>query len=149
MNSLYWYGNTSSACIWYSMGYKETVEGVRRGQRVMNIGMGAGFEFNTNVWRALRDIHEPHTAWGHIKGRESEAKEIFTMCCRGEKPYQIERPISKIQRVRLRGKLCQPVSSLLTPMLATVSIHPTGRRHRFPNIIRRWTGAWHSRPQLG
>lgn len=36
-NSLYWYGNTSSASIWYALGYIETCQKVRRGDRVWQV----------------------------------------------------------------------------------------------------------------
>ena len=36
-NSLYWYGNTSSASLWYVLSYIEAVQGVRRGEVVWQV----------------------------------------------------------------------------------------------------------------
>jgi len=85
MNALYWYGNTSSSSIWYAAGWAETVKGIKKGERMMQLGLGAGFESNASVWRALRDIDTPHNAWKHVLGgAEGEAKDVFMRVCRGE-----------------------------------------------------------------
>lgn len=72
-NSLHWYGNTSSATVWYSFSFIESIQGVLRGQRVWQIGFGSGFKCNSAVWRALRPVKRCHGAWEHIKGRENQA----------------------------------------------------------------------------
>jgi 3-ketoacyl-CoA synthase len=72
-NTLYWYGNTSSSTVWYSFGFVESVQGVKRGELVWQIGFGSGFKCNSAVWRALRPIKADHTAWRHIKCHEGEA----------------------------------------------------------------------------
>jgi hypothetical protein len=41
----------------------ETLQGVRKGERVLQIGVGSGVKCGVAVWRALRDVHEPHAAW--------------------------------------------------------------------------------------
>lgn len=76
-NALYWYGNTSSSTVWYSFGFVESVQGVKKGDKVWQIGFGSGFKCNSAVWRALRSVKREHAAWKHIKGRESEAVDLL------------------------------------------------------------------------
>ncbi|KAL4855401.1 3-ketoacyl-CoA synthase 1 [Chlorella vulgaris] len=76
-NTLHWYGNTSSSTVWYSFGFVESVQGVRKGDIVWQIGFGSGFKCNSVVWRALRDVHTMHKAWQHIEGREGQALETL------------------------------------------------------------------------
>ena len=66
-NSLYWYGNTSSASLWYALGYIEAVQGVAAGDVVWQVGFGSGFKCNSAVWRALRRVKDSsHDAWQHM-----------------------------------------------------------------------------------
>lgn len=66
-NSLYWYGNTSSASLWYALGYIEAVQGVAAGDVVWQVGFGSGFKCNSAVWRALRGVKDStHDAWTHM-----------------------------------------------------------------------------------
>ncbi|KAK9837322.1 hypothetical protein WJX81_006201 [Elliptochloris bilobata] len=57
------FGNTSSSSTWYAWGYVETVQGVRRGERVWQLAFGSGFKCNSAVWVALRDCRDQHDAW--------------------------------------------------------------------------------------
>ena len=59
--------------MWYSLGFVESVQGVRAGDVVWQIGFGSGFKCNSAVWRALRPIATVHEAWKHVQGREGEA----------------------------------------------------------------------------
>lgn len=54
--SLYRYGNTSSASVWYELQYIEHAGRVRRGDRVWQIAFGSGFKCNSAVWEALRTV---------------------------------------------------------------------------------------------
>lgn len=36
------YGNVSSSTTWYTLGYVESVRGVKAGDKVMQIGVGSG-----------------------------------------------------------------------------------------------------------
>jgi 3-ketoacyl-CoA synthase len=60
------FGNTSCSTTWYVLGFLETAEGIKRGQTVMQIGMGGGMKAGVNVWRAQKDVKETHPAWRHI-----------------------------------------------------------------------------------
>ena len=62
-DTLYRYGNISSSSIWYILANIETFQGVRRGQRIWQIGFGSGFKCNSAVWRSLRHNNETHVAW--------------------------------------------------------------------------------------
>jgi len=73
-NSLFWYGNTSSASLWYALGYVEAAQGVRRNDVVWQVGFGSGFKCNSAVWRALRDVKDTrHAAWRHIQDESNLA----------------------------------------------------------------------------
>jgi hypothetical protein len=73
-NSLFWYGNTSSASLWYALGYIEAAQGVRRNDVVWKVGFGSGFKCNSAVWRALRDVKDTrHAAWRHIQDESNLA----------------------------------------------------------------------------
>ena len=66
-NSLFWYGNTSSASLWYALGYIEAVQGVARGDVVWQVGFGSGFKCNSAVWKALHSGRDAtHVAWAHM-----------------------------------------------------------------------------------
>jgi len=57
------YGNVSSSSTWYAMGYLESVRGVRKGQKLLQIGVGSGIKCGVNVWQAVRDVWEVEDAW--------------------------------------------------------------------------------------
>ncbi|KAG2441061.1 hypothetical protein HXX76_003914 [Chlamydomonas incerta] len=59
------YGNVSSSTTWYTLAHVETVSGVRRGERVLQVGVGSGIKCGVNVWKALRDVRDVHPAWEH------------------------------------------------------------------------------------
>ncbi len=66
INAYYFYGNTSSAGVLYSMAYTESLQGIKRGERLLALGLGAGFESNSTVMTALRDCGDVHRAWEHV-----------------------------------------------------------------------------------
>lgn len=68
-HSLFWYGNTSSASVWYALGFIESCQKVTKGDLVWQVGFGSGFKCNSAVWRALRTMEGvPHGAWDHMDG---------------------------------------------------------------------------------
>ena len=48
------YGNTSSSSIWYEMDFIRNSMGLKRGQRVLQVGFGSGFKCNSAVWLCLK-----------------------------------------------------------------------------------------------
>ncbi len=67
---LYRYGNVSSSSIWYVLAYMESMRGIKRGDRVWQLGFGSGFKCNSAVWRALRGINETHGTWADFNVQE-------------------------------------------------------------------------------
>jgi 3-ketoacyl-CoA synthase len=61
--ALYRFGNTSSTSIWYVLAFIESYQGVRKGDRVWQLGFGSGFKCNSAVWVANRKVQECHRAW--------------------------------------------------------------------------------------
>jgi len=47
----------------YILANVEHTSGVRRGDRVWQLGFGGGFKANSAVWRARRAIHSEHACW--------------------------------------------------------------------------------------
>ncbi|KAK9807432.1 hypothetical protein WJX73_006633 [Symbiochloris irregularis] len=66
--SLFWYGNTSSASVWYALGFIESARSLACGDIVWQVGFGSGFKCNSAVWKALRPIKAAkHEAWAHVE----------------------------------------------------------------------------------
>ncbi|WIA33064.1 hypothetical protein OEZ86_006220 [Tetradesmus obliquus] len=63
------FGNTSSASTWYTWSYIESTDGVRKGQTVLQIGVGGGMKSGVAYWRALRDVRDIHPCWAHLGGK--------------------------------------------------------------------------------
>lgn len=60
------YGNTSASTTWYALAHAESSKGIKRGEKVMQIGMGAGIKAGVNVWKALRKVKDVHASWKHL-----------------------------------------------------------------------------------
>ncbi|MEW5303445.1 MAG: hypothetical protein WDW36_006135 [Sanguina aurantia] len=59
------YGNISSSTTWYTMAFVESCQGVKRGDRVLQVGVGSGLKCGVNIWKALRDVDDVHEVWAH------------------------------------------------------------------------------------
>ena len=60
---LYRFGNVSSTSVWYVLAFIEAVRGVKKGDRVWQLGFGSGFKCNSAVWVARRRVKQMHGAW--------------------------------------------------------------------------------------
>eukprot|EP00884_Botryococcus_braunii_P016484 jgi/Botrbrau1/3519/Bobra.341_2s0046.1 len=61
--TLYRFGNVSAASTWYILGYIEQNVGIKKGDRLWQLGFGGGFKANSAVWRARRNIRQSHACW--------------------------------------------------------------------------------------
>uniref|UniRef100_A0A7S0WIZ7 very-long-chain 3-oxoacyl-CoA synthase n=1 Tax=Chlamydomonas leiostraca TaxID=1034604 RepID=A0A7S0WIZ7_9CHLO len=68
--TLYQFGNTSSSSVWYVLAYIESYVGLKRGEKIWQMGFGSGFKCNSAVWRARRRIKNVHPAWENFDIQE-------------------------------------------------------------------------------
>ncbi|CAK0756109.1 hypothetical protein CVIRNUC_002426 [Coccomyxa viridis] len=61
--TLYRYGNTCCAAVFYVLTNMESRVGAKKGDRVWMLGFGTGFKCNSAVFRALRDVNTLHESW--------------------------------------------------------------------------------------
>lgn len=57
----------------YVLAFIESCKGVRKGDRVWQLGFGSGFKCNSAVWRANRRVAEKHAAWEEFDHNQMEA----------------------------------------------------------------------------
>ena len=70
-------GNTSSSSTWYTFAYLESVSsGVKRGQKLLQLGVGGGMKASAAVWKCLRDSREPHPVWDHLQRKPVQHEEL-------------------------------------------------------------------------
>ncbi|EIE19204.1 very-long-chain 3-ketoacyl-CoA synthase [Coccomyxa subellipsoidea C-169] len=62
-DALYRFGNTSAASTWYILSNIEHFSGLKRGDRIWQLGFGGGFKCNSAVWRARRNVKASHECW--------------------------------------------------------------------------------------
>eukprot|EP00884_Botryococcus_braunii_P014064 jgi/Botrbrau1/22659/Bobra.0132s0005.1 len=63
VESLFRFGNTSCASTYYVLANLESRRGIKRGERVLQMGMGSGFKCVISVWQARRHVYTRHPAW--------------------------------------------------------------------------------------
>lgn len=57
------FGNTSAASTFYTLAHRETIGGVKKGDRLWQLGLGGAFKCNSAIWRAIRNVNEQHPCW--------------------------------------------------------------------------------------
>lgn len=63
LRTLQRFGNTSTSSVFYILAFIETHRGVRKGDRLLQMAMGSGFNAGAIAWKARRNIKEAHPAW--------------------------------------------------------------------------------------
>lgn len=135
------YGNVSSSTTWYTMGYLESVRGTKKGDKLLQIGVGSGVKCGVNVWKAVRDVHDVQDAWAHratdpsvLKQRRSRsnfgsqvvavtlfilfAAVILQCACAAGLLDRFEPVLEPLQKVL--APVFQPAQQVLQPVIAPV-----------------------------
>ena len=118
INAYHHYGNNSSSGIFYSLAHTETFEGIKAGEKIMLIGLGAGFEANGMVLTALRDCTDVHRAYQHMIDDPSlqlAAVDAFVRGFRNRERVIAELDLSDEQMVRSMTQYAQDLGFALYP----------------------------------
>lgn len=62
-DTLFRFGNTSAASTWYILSLIEHTTGLRKGDRIWQLGFGGGFKACSAVWKARKDVNQQHPCW--------------------------------------------------------------------------------------
>ena len=62
------FGNTSAASTWYILANIEHRRGVKKGDRVWQLGFGGGFKCNSACWKARSTQSDKHSCWEEYPG---------------------------------------------------------------------------------
>ena len=61
----------------YTFAYLESVSrGVKRGEKLLQLGVGGGMKASAAVWKCLRDSKEAHPVWYHLSRKPVEHHEL-------------------------------------------------------------------------
>ncbi|CAN7036895.1 unnamed protein product [Brassica oleracea var. botrytis] len=73
--ALHRFGNTSSGGLWYVLGYMEAKKRLKKGDKILMMSMGAGFESNNCVWKVLKNLDDKNV-WEDSIDRYPETSKI-------------------------------------------------------------------------
>lgn len=89
------FGNTSAASTFYTLAHRETLGGVKKGDRLWQLGLGGAFKCNSAIWRAVRNVNEAHPCWAEGIGAVEESELAQIAQWRAENAANAEDAIAK------------------------------------------------------
>lgn len=88
------FGNTSAASTFYTLAHRETLHGIKKGDRLWQLGLGGAFKCNSAIWRAVRDVKEQHPCWAAGVGAVEPEELPLIEQWRKENAYHREKAIA-------------------------------------------------------
>eukprot|EP00798_Chlamydomonas_sp_ICE-L_P023266 gene23266-30495_t len=107
---MYAYGNVSSSTTWYALAFIESMQGVKRGDKVLQVGVGSGVKCGVNVWQAVRDIDACHEVFEH---RMSDSRKQLVATKRKQGHFHVRQTILLTTSLLLLAALALVIAILL------------------------------------